>query len=160
MKYLINTLLVLLVFGFATIDTRSIENDVNIEQLVERRISTDRKLLTTVAAFRHRFEHSPNFQEFNWAIRDQLGASYCEFCDIFVPAVSLIDGEISNVFLNLLLRFDFSSMLIKRLTWRMLPLLYAKISNYSLMSMFVSELFMSIGYSVVLLSICICIALM
>ena len=108
--------MVLLLLVFATVDTRSIENDVDIEQLVERRISTNKKLLTTVAAFRHRFEHSPNFQEFNWAIRDQLGASYCQFCDILVPTVSLIDTEISNLFLSLLFRFGFSSMPIKRST--------------------------------------------
>lgn len=109
----------MLLLVFATVDTRSIENDVDIEQLVERRINTNTKLLTTVAAFQHRFEHSPNFQEFNWAIRDRLGASYCQFCDIFVPIVSLIDTEISNLFLYFLLRFGFSSMRIKRSTWKM-----------------------------------------
>ena len=88
MKYLTYMLVIVFLIVFVIVDTHSIENNVDVEQWIEHRINTNKQLSTMVAAYRHRFEHSPNFQEFKWAIEEKLGAPYCQFCDILVPTVS------------------------------------------------------------------------
>lgn len=98
MKYLTKILVVFLLIVFVTVNTYFIENNVEIEQLIEHRINANKQLSATVAAFRHRFEHSPNFQEFKWAIREKLAPPYCQFCDIFVPTVSFIEDRVLQPF--------------------------------------------------------------
>lgn len=84
---------ILVFFSFiilSTVNTRSVEQDFTVEQLVEKRINTNKQLSGTIASYRHRFEHSPNIKAFRWALHQQLTPPFCEFCHLFVPLVSLI----------------------------------------------------------------------
>ena len=84
------TYILLLVFftAFSTINTRSVEQDPNVELLLNNRITENKQLWSTISNYRHRFEHSPNFKALRWAVREQLNPPYCPFCHLFVPVVS------------------------------------------------------------------------
>ena len=137
-------LLVLFVAIFITIDARSIQQDSDIELLVTNRVNADKKLSTIVANYRHRFEHSPSFKALRWTLSEQLNPPYCEFCDIFVPVVSLMCFYLFKRY-DLRFRFGFLLKSIRRLTLKMSLLLYVEISNFFLILMFVLEPYMNIG---------------
>lgn len=90
MVYLTQILVFSFIITFTTVNTRLIQQDFTVEQLVENRINANKQLSATMASYRHRFEHSPNIRSFRWALREQLTPPYCQFCHLFVPVVSLI----------------------------------------------------------------------
>ncbi|CAF1472859.1 unnamed protein product [Adineta steineri] len=84
---------IVLFFFFAalsTVDTRSIQNNSDVELLIQNRIVEKKQLSATIASYRHRFEHSPNFKKLRWALSEKLTPPYCEFCHLFVPAIRFL----------------------------------------------------------------------
>jgi hypothetical protein len=73
---------------FITINGRSIEHESSIELIVKNGLSSNTKLTNTIASYRHRFEHSPNFKTLHWAFAQQSAPLYCDLCDVVIPAVS------------------------------------------------------------------------
>jgi hypothetical protein len=115
--------------AFTTVNTRSIQEEADIEQLVENRINANKELSAKITSFRHRFEHSPNFKALRWALSQQAISPYCDFCAVFVPIVSLMNFSLFMLFYSHV-RFGFSSKLIRRLTLKILQLLCVEISNF------------------------------
>ncbi|CAF5156126.1 unnamed protein product, partial [Rotaria sp. Silwood1] len=68
------------------IDVRSVLQ-YSINQLVSE---DDQSSLihNSVSSYRHRFEHSTNFQSLRWSLRKLKNDELCEFCDLMVPVVS------------------------------------------------------------------------
>ncbi|CAF3487160.1 unnamed protein product [Rotaria socialis] len=83
-------LLVLVFTTLTTIDTRSVQQEPNIELLLTKRINENKRLTMTIASYRHRFEHSPNFKAFRWALSQQATPPYCDFCYLFIPALQFL----------------------------------------------------------------------
>jgi len=84
---------VFLLFCFtilSTVDTRSIQQNSTVELLVTNRVNENKQLSGTIASYRHRFEHSPNFKKLRWALHQQLTPPYCQFCHVFIPVVCLM----------------------------------------------------------------------
>jgi hypothetical protein len=132
---------VFLLFCFtilSTVDTRAIQQNSTVDLLVTNRINENKQLSGTIASYRHRFEHSPNFKKLRWALHQQLTPPYCQFCHVFIPVVCIMYTYVLKLYC-FCLRFDCSSKLIKRSTWKMSLLLYVKISEFFSILMFVSE---------------------
>lgn len=82
-------LLVFLCVTFCKIDARSIPLDEpDTETVLAQRLIENQQLAVTVANYRHRFEHSPNFKAFRWALRELLTPPDCEICYWLLPVVS------------------------------------------------------------------------
>jgi hypothetical protein len=130
-----------------TVSSRSIQQDSDVELLITNRINENKELTTTIASYRHRFGHSPNFKALRWAMSEQLTPPYCQFCHIFVPVVSLM---YTCIFIPhyCRFRFDISLKLIRRSTLKTSLLLCAMISNFFLILMFVSEPYMNIRWTI------------
>ncbi len=141
----IHILVFFLFITFSTVNTRSIQHDSDVELLVTNRINANKHLSATIASYRHRFEHSPNFKALRWALSEQFTPPYCDFCHLFVPTVSLIYSYVVILHCSHL-RFGFSLILIKQSMLKISRLLYVKILNYFSISMFVLEPHMSIGW--------------
>jgi hypothetical protein len=122
---------ILVLFSFVAFSTVNTQEEADIEQLVENRISANKQLSAKITSFRHRFEHSPNFKALRWGLSAKFTPPYCDFCAVFVPVVSLINFSLFILSYSHI-RFDFSSKLIRRSTLKMLQLLYVKISKFFL----------------------------
>ncbi len=131
MAYLTYILVLFSFVAFSTVNTRLIQEEADIEQLVENRISANKQLSAKITSFRHRFEHSPNFKALRWGLSAKFTPPYCDFCAVVVPVVSLINFSLFILSYSHI-RFDFSSKLIRRSTLKMLQLLYVEISNFFL----------------------------
>lgn len=130
----------------ATVNARSISQDSTDEQLVASRINAKKQLSGTMASYRHRFSHSPNFKKLKWTLNQQSNPPYCAFCHVFVPVVNLMYMYMFK-FYYFCLRFEFSSKLIQQLMWKMLLLVYVKILQHTQhisIMMFVLEPYMNI----------------
>jgi hypothetical protein len=85
-----HALLFFFVTALATIDARSVQQNSIIDLRLNNLKNNNRHLSGTIASYRHRFEHSPNFKALRWALDQQITPPYCEFCRLFVPVVNLI----------------------------------------------------------------------
>ncbi len=96
MMNLNQVLVFVLLAALTTVDTRSVQQDSDIELLFENRLRGNKQLSDTISSYRHRLDHSPNFKAFRYALSQQFTPPYCEFCHLFVPAVSLIYAYASS----------------------------------------------------------------
>lgn len=80
-------LLLFVLAALVTVNARVIKQDLSAEEALKYVESENRQLANTVASYRHRFEHSPNFKALRWAFAQQAVAPACDLCYVLVPAV-------------------------------------------------------------------------
>lgn len=79
-------LFVLLAF-YSTVDTRAIQPESVIDLVLRDGVNEHKQLITMMASYRHRFEHSPHFKALRWASAQQSNPPYCDLCFALVPVV-------------------------------------------------------------------------
>jgi hypothetical protein len=77
-----------LAINVLTIETRSVREDYIKPILNDPLSDNHRKLLHAYTGYRHRFEHSPNFEALRWSLKDLEAPELCEFCERGTPIVS------------------------------------------------------------------------
>lgn len=96
---MVNLSFSLLCFVFAalvTVNARSIRQDLSANEALKYVGNENRQLIDTIASYRHRFEHSPNFKALRWSSAQQAAPPYCDLCYALVPVVWSTD----TLFLN------------------------------------------------------------
>jgi hypothetical protein len=76
-----------------TIDARAIQQDT-VDQLVKDPTNEYEEMFSTLANYRHRFEHSNNITALRWMFRQHINADeiLCKMCHILLPIVSEISS--------------------------------------------------------------------
>jgi hypothetical protein len=90
MMYLTHILVFFFFITFSTVHAHSIQQDSTAEELLNNRINANKQVLAMITSYRHRFQHSPNFEALRWALSEKLTPPYCEVCHVVVPLVSLM----------------------------------------------------------------------
>ncbi len=78
-------MLCVLFIYLTTIDARSVLQNSD-ELLGSNSLQDDGSSLIS-SSYRHRLEHSSNFQTLRWSPRKLEQSKLCEFCDLIVPVV-------------------------------------------------------------------------
>ena len=88
-----NCILIFFFVIISTVTSRSVPQESTLELTLLANRTTEQQqqqVLITLANYRHRLEHSPNFKEFRWALSQRFASPYCDVCDLFLPAVNII----------------------------------------------------------------------